>query len=93
MDYYGLASKAGKIVSGSDAVEEMIIKKKVFLIIIAKDASQKTAERFKRIAKENNIQSYIYGNIDDNSKAIGKKNKAIIAIKDKNFSDAICRNN
>ena len=93
MDYYGLASKAGKIVSGSDAVEEMIIKKKVFLIIIAKDASQKTAERFKRIAKENNIQPYIYGNIDDNSKAIGKKNKAIIAIKDKNFSDAICRNN
>lgn len=91
MDYSGLAAKAGKIVSGADAVEEIIDKKKAFLIIIAEDSSTKTKERFFRIAKQNNIDVFVYGNIIDNSKAIGKKNKAIIAVKDQNFCRAICR--
>lgn len=91
MVYFGLASKAGKIVSGSDAVEEMAYKQKIFLIIIAEDASLKTKERFLRIAKEKEIQFFIYGNIADNSRAIGNKNKAIIAVKDRNFCRAICQ--
>ena len=40
---------------------------------------------------ENDIKCFVFGSIDENSKAIGKKNKAIIAVKDKNFSEAICR--
>lgn len=67
------------------------MKRKVFTIIIAEDGSLKTREKFQKIAKENNIPIFIYGNIEDNSKAIGKKNKAVIAIKDKNFSKAICQ--
>lgn len=67
------------------------MKKKVFTIIIAEDGSLKTKEKFQKIAKENNIPIFVFGTIDDNSKAIGKKNKAIIAIKDKNFSEAICK--
>lgn len=89
----GLATKAGKIVCGADATEEAIIKKKVFTIIIAEDSSLKTKEKFQKIANENHILVFIYGSIEENSRAIGKKNKAIIAIKDKNFSEAICRNN
>lgn len=88
---YGLASKAGKIVCGADAVEEAITKKKIFVVIIAEDASLKTKEKFLKIAKEKNIQSFVFGDIEQNSKVIGKKNKAVIAIKDKNFSEAICQ--
>lgn len=91
MDYCGLAAKAGKIICGADAVEEAMIKNKVFVVIIAEDASIKTKEKFIKIAKVNRIPSYIYGNINENSKGIGKKNKAILAIKDKNFSNAICQ--
>lgn len=91
MVWCGLASKAGKIACGADCVEEAIIKKKVFTIIIAEDGSLKTKEKFQKIAKENNIPIFVFGTIDDNSRAIGKKNKAIIAIKDKNFSEAICK--
>lgn len=89
----GLASKAGKIACGADSVEEAIVKRKVFTVIIAEDSSLKTKEKFQRIAKENNIPVFICGDIENNSKAIGKRNKAVIAIKDKNFSEAICRNN
>lgn len=76
---------------GADSVEEAIMKRKVFIIIIAEDGSLKTKEKFQKIANENNIPVFIYGDIDSNSKAIGKRNKAIIAVKDKNFSNAICQ--
>ena len=84
MVYYGLASRAGKIVCGADAVKESIMFKKVFVVIIAEDASLTTREKFLRYASENNVQAFVFGNIE-------KKNKAVIAIKDKNFSNAICR--
>ena len=38
----GIASKAGKIVSGFDSILENIKKEKVKLIIVAEDASEKT---------------------------------------------------
>ncbi len=85
----GLASKAGKVICGSDAVEEAILKKKVKLIIIATDSSEKTKQKFLKICLENNVNYKLYGTVEENSKAIGKVNKAIIAIKDKNFADAI----
>ncbi len=85
----GLATKAGKIVCGTDATIEAILKRKVFSIIIAEDASSNTKEKFEKIADTNGIVFYIYGNIEQNSKAIGKTNKAVIAIKDRNFSEAI----
>ena len=43
----GIASKAGKIVSGFDSIQENIKKKKVKLIIIANDISEKTRKRGK----------------------------------------------
>lgn len=91
MVYCGLATRAGKIVCGADAVKEVILSKKVFAVIIAEDSSLTTREKFLRYASENDIKCFVFGSIDENSKAIGKKNKAIIAVKDKNFSEAICR--
>lgn len=91
MVYYGLASKAGKLAFGADSVKELILNNKVYLVIIAEDASGNTREKFLHLTTENNIKLIAYGSIEENSKAIGKKNKAIIAIKDKNFSDAIAK--
>ena len=91
MDYYGLASKAGKVAFGADSVKELILNNKVYLVIIAEDASSNTREKFLNLTSEKNIKLIAYGSIEENSKAIGKKNKAIIAIKDKNFSDAIAK--
>lgn len=91
MDYYGLAAKAGKIICGADAVKESIMLKKVFVVIIAEDASLATREKFLKYAYENKINAFVFGSIDENSKVIGKKNKAIIALKDRNFSNAICQ--
>lgn len=85
----GLSAKAGKIAFGNDAVIETIVKNTAKLVIIAEDTSQNTAKKIEREALKNNIKCVYFGTIENNSKVIGKENKAIISIKDINFADAI----
>ncbi len=85
----GLATKAGKITAGSEATAEAIEKKIVKLILIAKDASQRTKKLFEEKCKMNNIPIYEVTSIEEMSKAIGKPNKAVVGIKEKGFAQAI----
>jgi len=85
----GLCMKAGKLAYGSDMVEEKVKYRQVSLLIIANDASDNTKEKFKRIANQNNLRLYIFGTIDELSMRIGKNNKAVLGILDKNFAENI----
>ena len=82
----GLATKAGKLIAGFDIVYESVERKKVRLVIVSTEASEKTKKNIKYICDKNNVDYFEYGKIDSMSKAIGKENKAIIGIKDKNFA-------
>lgn len=81
--------KAGKVSFGADSVEETIRKRKVKLVILSEESSDRTKEKFKEICKNNEIPVIVYGTIENLSKAIGKNNKAIIGIKDENLSESI----
>lgn len=85
----GICSKAGKIISGTDIVLENLAKKKVKLVIVAEDASEKTIKNIKYYCDKENVELLIFGNIQENSKSIGKHNRAIIGILDKNLADNI----
>ena len=85
----GLAMKAGKISFGADSVEEDCKKGKIHLLIIAQDASERTQKKFKEISENYNIELIIDSNIEQLSKTIGKSNKAILGIKDRNFAKSI----
>ena len=85
----GLCCRAGNVVSGMDAVCDDLKKNKVKLIIVAKDASEKTLKNIEYLANQKNIPVMCIGTIEENSKAIGKENKAVIGIKDKNISEGI----
>ena len=87
----GLSSRAGKVISGTDACIEYINKNKIKLMILAKDASDRTKLKFNQIAASKKIPIYEFGSIDEISKSIGKKNKAIIGITDINFSKEIIK--
>ena len=87
----GLSSRAGKVISGTDACIEYINKNKIKLMILAKDASDRTKLKFNQIAESKKIPIYEFGSIDEISKSIGKKNKAIIGITDINFSKEIIK--
>lgn len=85
----GLCAKSGKLSFGTEAVLDKISKHKVKLVIIAEDTSEKSKEKFINICSKNNIDYYIFGTINSNSKAIGRDNKSIIAVEDINFASAI----
>ncbi len=82
----GLSSKAGKIVFGTDACIEAIKRKKVSLVIVANDSSERTKNNFNIICRQYDIPLYNFGTIEELSNAIGKINKAVIGVINKNFS-------
>lgn len=87
----GLAMKAGKVSFGADSVEESIMRKKVKLVIISKESSERTKNKFKEICEKNKLPVIIDWDIESLSNAIGKNNKAILGIKDANFAESILK--
>lgn len=85
----GLATKAGAMKYGADVVEENIKKGKAKIVIIAKDASQRTKNNFEMLCQNKNIPFVVLCSKEEISKAIGKTNKAVITIINKSFSDEI----
>ena len=71
----GLAMKAGKIAFGADSVEESILKRKVKLVIVSEESSERTKSKFIKLCQNYNIPIIIDGNIDDLSKTIDKRHK------------------
>lgn len=87
----GLATRAGKIVFGTEACISSIEKNKVKLLIIAEDAADRTKSNFKNICKKRGIPIKEKMKIEELSKAIGKQNKAVIGITDVNFSNEMLK--
>ena len=87
----GITAKAGKIVSGADICYEEMQKQNIKILIIAQDASEKTKKNFIFYGNKYNIPVVIESTIEELSRAIGKKNRAIIGIKDINLSKEIQR--
>lgn len=85
----GISAKAGKIIAGMDIILENLAKKKVKLVIVAEDASEKTIKNIRYYCEKENVELIIFGNISENSKSIGKHNKAIIGILDKNLANSL----
>ena len=85
----GISAKAGKVVAGTDIVIENMKRKKVSLVVVAEDASEKTKKEMIFNGNKFNVEIIFFGDIDSNSKAIGKSNKAIIGILDKGLAESI----
>ena len=85
----GLANKAGKLVSGEDAVRNSIRSGKVKLAILAEDASANTKKRFTNSAAFYNIALVTWGLKEELGNCIGKSQRSIIGIIDENFSKSV----
>jgi len=84
-----LRQNHGKVISGMDAVTESVQKHKAKLVIVAQDTSEKSKKNIKYVCTNNGISVIELSTIELLSRSIGKKNKAIISITDKNFSEGI----
>ncbi len=87
----GLAQKAGKVLSGDFAVTEGLRKGKVKLLLIAKDASEKSKEKLVYMCKEYNVPTLEVATRSELGLAIGKAPRTAAAIVDENFVKMILK--
>lgn len=86
--FLGLATRAGKIVSGESTLADLK-KGKVNLVIVAGDASDNTKKLYKDKSSYRSIPYVYFSTKLQLGLAIGKAPRAVIGIKDKNFADKI----
>ena len=87
----GLATKAGKVVSGEFAVEKAIKDGKAFLVIIAEDASDNTKKKFSNTCQFYEVPIYFFGTKDELGHAIGKEMRSSLAITDEGFTKSLIK--
>ena len=82
----GFAQKSGNVINGDELVEKALNTKKISLIIISKDASKKTIEKYSLKCNELGIRCIIDFDREILSNALGKNNRTLYGIKNKKFS-------
>jgi len=84
--FLGLATKAGKTVSGEERCISAIKKGKACLVIIAEDAANNTKVRFEEICRYKGVEVRIFGKKELLGKFTGKDSRAVVVILDRNFA-------
>ncbi|HIY20109.1 MAG TPA: ribosomal L7Ae/L30e/S12e/Gadd45 family protein [Candidatus Blautia avistercoris] len=85
----GLATKAGKTVSGEFSTEKAVKNGKAGIVLIAEDASGNTKKKFENMCRFYEVPCYCLGDRETLGKAVGKEFRASLAVLDENFTNAI----
>ncbi len=89
LNFLGLASKAGKVISGTDIVIKAIQRKQVYLVIIACDASENTKKMIIDKCTYYKVSYKISYNSDELGNSIGKFSRKVVAVTDQGFSNKL----
>jgi len=79
----GLANKAGKLISGDEAVTKDL--KNIFLLFVASDVSVRTKDKYEKKCFYYNVTCDFSFSSSELEKAVGRSRK-IIGVKDKGFA-------
>jgi len=85
----GLATKAGKIITGEDACVNTIRSGKATLVLVATDASENTKKKFNDKAAYYKVSLLSIFTKDQLAKATGKQNRATVVLTDEGFTKSI----
>jgi len=87
----GLATKAGKTVSGEFATEKAVKEGKAFLVVVAEDASENTKKLFRNKCEFYKTEYLVFGSKIELGLATGREMRASIAVTDKGLCSAILK--
>lgn len=85
-DLLGLAQRAGQAKSGEAASEALIKKKKVKLVLLAVDASDRTKQYFINLARSQKTPWLAAGEKIRFGAALGKTPRSVVVVTDINFA-------
>jgi ribosomal protein L7Ae-like RNA K-turn-binding protein len=87
--YLGFAKRSGNLLSGYNTCEQAVLRKKAKLVILTEDVSENTKKKFLKMAKDNHIPAYVYGDSTEVPMYAGSDGKGVFCITDKNFATVI----
>lgn len=85
----GMATKAGKTLSGEFSTEKAIKSGIARLVIVAEDASDNTKKKFRNMCEYRNIPMYIYGDKESLGLSSGNDMRASLAVVDDGLAGSI----
>lgn len=89
--YLGLATKAGKLVTGYNTCLDLIPTGKIKLVILATDVGENTRSKIEGKCKSYGIPFRIGLDAETMSRACGKEDKGVFGFTDKGFSASIIK--
>lgn len=85
----GLATKAGKVVSGEFQTEKSVKTGKAYLVLVAADASENTRKKFQNMCSFYEVPVFFVEDKEKLGRAMGREYRASLAIQDENFASAM----
>lgn len=85
----GLATRAGKTVSGEFATEKAVKEQKARVVIVAEDASDNTKKLFTNKCDYYKVPIFITGSKDELGSVTGNQSRASLAVIDEGFAKVI----
>ncbi|MEI8199436.1 MAG: ribosomal L7Ae/L30e/S12e/Gadd45 family protein [Eubacteriales bacterium] len=89
LTFLGLATKAGKTVSGADAVAEAVARGCAYLVLVTEDASEGTAKKIAFFSRQAGVSFCRFSTRQQLGKFLGKEDRAVAAVLDKGFADRL----
>ena len=86
LSFLGLATKAQKTVSGTDAVLEAIFRERACLVLVAGDSSEGTAEKISFHAGQAGVPYCRFSTRENLGKFLGKTDRAVACVTDEGFA-------
>lgn len=84
--FLGLATKAGKELSGEETCERALKSGKVCLVIVSADASENTKKKFRDMCSYRSVAIRYFGQKDMLGKFSGKSTRTVVAVTDSGFA-------
>lgn len=89
--YLGIATKAGKLLSGEFNTEKAVKEGTAKLVIVASDASDNTKKMFTNMCTFYKVPLYYFGDKNELGHAIGKEFRASLVMLDKGLADTVVK--
>lgn len=84
--FLGLATKAGKEISGEETCERALKSEKVCLVIVSADASENTRKKFRDMCSYRDVPIRFFGEKDLLGRFSGKDSRTVVAVTDPGFA-------
>lgn len=91
LSYLGLATRAGRVVSGEFCVEKSVRQRRARLVLVSEDASENSRKNFRNLCTYYKVPLYFFGSREELGAACGKETRVSAAVEDEGLADAAIR--